>query len=174
MNLTKDKIKGVRKPDLAELLQRGFRYSLALSNDRTKAEDLLQEACLRVHRINGPWQFPYLVSVIKNCYIDMYRRTKLHKTINIDEVGESRIKNGRMKQEDHQDKIIFKNILENALEKLTPNEREVVFMSVVEGVTTSEIAKIIHKPKGTILSLLHRGKQKIRTFLESKQWGDLR
>ena len=60
--------------ELEQLLQRGYRYALGLTHERARAEDLLQEACLRISKRGGPWRLAYLCTVVRNVYIDEYRR----------------------------------------------------------------------------------------------------
>ena len=59
---------------LNDLLQRAFRYALSLTANRASAEDLLQEACLRLSRGSGPWKTGYLQKTVRNLFLDGYRR----------------------------------------------------------------------------------------------------
>ncbi|MHC4992506.1 MAG: RNA polymerase sigma factor, partial [Planctomycetota bacterium] len=52
--------------------------------------------------------------------------------------------------------------LEVALQRLRPEEREVLFLHVVAGLSVREITRVTRKPRGTILSLLQRGRNKLR------------
>ena len=55
--------------------------------------------------------------------------------------------------------------IEKCLEKLRPEEREVLFLSGVEEYTAEEIAGITMQSRSTVLSLLSRGKKKfINTY----------
>lgn len=40
-----------------------------------------------------------------------------------------------------------------------------LFLTAVEGYTTAEIAQLTGRPRGTILSALHRAKKKLRQLL---------
>lgn len=53
-----------------------------------------------------------------------------------------------------------------ALSRLTPEERELVLLSVLQGYTMREIADIKQMPQGTVSSKLHRSLKKLRTMLE--------
>lgn len=53
-----------------------------------------------------------------------------------------------------------------ALNNLRSQEREALFLTAVEGYTAQEIADLTHQPRGTVLSLVHRAKQKIRRFVK--------
>jgi RNA polymerase sigma-70 factor (ECF subfamily) len=54
----------------------------------------------------------------------------------------------------------------SALGRLSPPERMIVSLSVLQGYTTKEIASIMSSPQGTISSKLHRALAKMRKMLE--------
>lgn len=51
------------------------------------------------------------------------------------------------------------------MNRLTPEEREIVVLSVLEGYTMREIAQIKELPQGTVSSKLHRTLKKLRQML---------
>lgn len=53
-----------------------------------------------------------------------------------------------------------------AMSRLTPEERQIVVLSVLEGYTMREIAEILSLPQGTVSSKLHRTLKKLRRMLE--------
>ena len=61
---------------LDDILHRGYRYAFSLTHDDEMAQDILQEACLKISRRGGPWQIPYLVTTIRNTYFDSLRRSR--------------------------------------------------------------------------------------------------
>lgn len=56
--------------------------------------------------------------------------------------------------------------LVRALDSLTPQEREIVALAVIQGYTVRETAEILGAPQGTVSSKLHRTLKKLRTILE--------
>ncbi len=138
--------------DLDELLQRGFTYALSLTHDRAQAEDLLQEACLRLSRRDGPWRFGYLATVVRNLTIDQHRRSQkvLFEPLAEDSSGRPA------------PNVLHDEALERALSRLRPSDRELLYLNAVEGYSTREISNLVGKPLGTVLSCLHRAKQKLR------------
>jgi RNA polymerase sigma-70 factor (ECF subfamily) len=56
----------------------------------------------------------------------------------------------------------------SAMARLNPQERQIVALSVLQGYTTKEIAKIMATPQGTISSKLHRTLAKLRKMLEQE------
>ena len=47
------------------------------------------------------------------------------------------------------------------LAKLRDIEREALFLHIVEGYSANEIATLTGRPRGTVLSLIHRSRKKL-------------
>lgn len=58
--------------------------------------------------------------------------------------------------------------LVHALQKLTPQERQIVVYTVIQGYTVRETAEFLGAPQGTISSKLHRTLKKMRKQMEEK------
>jgi len=65
-------------------------------------------------------------------------------------------------------------VLNAGLAELRDVEREALFLSVIEGYTAEQIAGMTESNRGTVLSLIHRSKSKLRRWLESREGQDLR
>lgn len=144
-----------------ELLRRGYRYALSLTHDATQSEDLLQEACLRISRRGGPWHAAYLFKTIRNLRIDASR-------IGARQPVEALAGDGpRARSPDEPE--YGTDELAGALAQLRPEDREMLFLAAVENYTTAEIAELTGRPRGTILSALHRAKKKLRGALENNE-----
>ncbi len=145
--------------ELTSLLQRGYRYALSLTHDEARAEDLLQDALVALLR-RGPLRgVGYLITTIRNRFIDLYRRERLVVMTPIDEVGEDAL--GAFNAPDP---VIDPERLEQGLATLRPAEREALYLAGVEGYTAQEIANLTRRPRGTVLSLIHRARHKLRAF----------
>lgn len=144
---------------LPALLNQGYRYALALTHDRRAAEDLVQDAWLAVLKADGPWQIGYLRRAIRSRFIDKGRRSHLvpipAETLPERPVAPRDVVHGRA--------------LHQALGALSANEREALYLTVVEGYTAAEVAQMVGKPRGTILSLAHRARARLRGLLGSKR-----
>ena len=57
--------------------------------------------------------------------------------------------------------------LDRALAALRPEEREVLFLHAVTGLTAREIATISDQLRSTVLSLLQRGRRKVRERMQA-------
>ncbi len=156
------------RPELDELLERAFRYALSLTHDRHQAEELLQDACLAISRRDGPWRIDYLISVIRNRHIDLYRHNSRLKQRPLREIDRTH-GNGQLNgQVNGQANGPSHDRLSTALAELSPGERELLFLAVVEEYTTVEITRLTGRPRGTVLSSIHRTKQKLRLALSRR------
>ena len=144
--------------DLDDLLQRGFRYALALTHDRPFAEDLVQDACLNLTRRGGPWKLSYFFATIRNRFIDRTRQMAILKFHPL---------NGA--EEPIAPAAFADDELERALGELRPEERELLYLSAVESLSASDLAAQTGRPRGTVLSILHRAKAKLRQRLSGDE-----
>ena len=142
---------------LGELLQRGYRYALALTHDVDAAQELLQDACVSVSRRGGPWRSDYLITVIRNRHIDQYRRGQILKIHHLGDLDPAADDAGRGDSADPE--------LASALARLRTDEREMLYLAAVDGYTAEEIARLTDRPRGTVLSTIHRAKRKLRDAL---------
>lgn len=151
-------------PDgIDELLDAGYRYGLSLTHDVTEAEDLVQDASLALLASGGSWERSYFFATIRNRFIDRYRRNKKLMFLAL-EPDDGTAVDAPDFAWDAPD-VLETGLLKQALGKLRTEEREALFLAVVEGYTAEEIGRMTDRPRGTILSLLHRAKKKLRDLL---------
>lgn len=156
------------RADLNQLLDRGFRYALALTHNEMKAEDVVQEACMRMMKKNIPWQASYFFTTIRNYFIELFRHDKKFPSIHLDSVNEKTLSKEQSLR-DSESIIADTESLEKALAQLKTEEREILFLFVIEGYTAQEIAKVVDRPRNTVLSIIHRARKKLRASLEKEQ-----
>lgn len=137
--------------DLEDVLQRAYQYAFSLTHDRSLAYDLVHDGYLRLKKKNIKLSVPYFFTTIRNLYIDLIRKQKVHLSW---VKNESRVTNYEDTYETYPD-------IGKALAKLKPKHREILFMSAVEGFTAEQIATLTHLPRSTVLSSLHRTKKKL-------------
>lgn len=139
-----------------ELVQAGYRYALSIARHHQDAEDLVQQAWFKLQRAYGQVEgTPVLFRAIRNLFYDQRRRAKIVQFENIEttpEPGKSESMGVSMD-------------MELVLGTLREEEREALFLNVVEGYTASEISDKTGTPRGTILSHIHRARQKLAKAL---------
>jgi RNA polymerase sigma-70 factor (ECF subfamily) len=150
--------------ELELLLHAGYRYALSLTHDSSAAEDLLQDAAAALVRCGGKWQRSYLFTTIRNRFIDKYRRDRRLLFVPLDGASESVLDSADREPWELPD-VIERQALDRALGTLRVEEREMLFLAFVEGYTTQQIAGLTGRPRGTVLSVLHRTKLKLRRLL---------
>ena len=138
-----------------------YRYCISLCRDPDEAFDLLQssfEKLLKkgVDHLDNPKM--YLFRIIHNEFIDRCRKrkkmtfTEYHDESNIVQLGGNQLEN----------LIIDKDEVSRIMKTIDSSERELLYLSVVEGYSVSEISELSGTPRGTLLSRLHRLKLKIK------------
>jgi RNA polymerase sigma factor (sigma-70 family) len=139
-----------------ELLQSGFRYALSLSHNQHDAEDLAQEAWLKLCvRYGGATSRAALFTTIRNLFIDRCRRANV---LGFDSCDEEPLK---LTAPESASPCALAD-LNGLLAGLRPGEREAIYLHYVEGHTAEEVGVLTQKPRGTVLSLLHRALHKLK------------
>ena len=144
-----------------DLLQAGFRYALSLTHHRQNAEDLIQEAWLKLcRRYGGVGSRAALFTTIRNLFIDECRRKHVIAFETLEQEDRHCSTSSPLQPGTRPD-------LETLLGALRPVEREAIFLHHVHGHTAEEIAVLTAQPRGTVLSLLHRALEKLRRGVAS-------
>ena len=139
-----------------ELLQSGFQYAYSLTHHYHDAEDLVQTAWLKSHQRYGKVTTKALFfTIIRNLYIDQYRRRQSVRFITLTDEHERPPASGDIDRES------ARIAMDQMLAKLRDIEREALFLHVVEGYSANEIAALTGRPRGTVLSLIHRSRRKL-------------
>lgn len=151
-------------------------FALRMTSDPDEADDLLQETYLKAYRFfdsfeRGTNAKAWLFRIMKNTFINMYRRTsKEPDKVDYNDVEEF-YHSIRAESTDPNDleQSIFSNVLDDsvsgALESLPEEFRTVVILCDIEGFTYEEIADFVACPIGTVRSRLHRGRKMLREKL---------
>lgn len=154
--------------DLEDLLNRGFRYACALTHNEAEAEDLLQEACYQLLKRKKEIEPATLFIVIRHRFIDRFRHDRRFPQVSLDHPQPGQSDPQLLVVKNDSDLVADVDVLDKALRVLRIEEREALFLWVVEGYTAREIAKISSSPLNTVLSRLHRARQKLRSVMKSK------
>jgi RNA polymerase sigma-70 factor (ECF subfamily) len=161
-----------------------YNYGRLLTRNETEAEDLLQETLLHAFRGLGSLNPDlnakvWLLKIMKHAQIDRCRR-KLARPI------EEELRDDLGPEEDprahavplNPEEILLRRLaideVRTAIRRLPPAWREVVELRDIEGLTYQEIAQVIDKPIGTVMSRLYRGRNLLRALVKERQEADLR
>lgn len=144
------------------------RYARALVGNGGEAEDLVQESLTRALARIRPWTpirdlRSYLFTIMHNLYVDQYRvRRNTPVTVDIDNVLQ------HPSIGPNQERRLELRDLARSLDALGEEQREVVLLVGLEGLSYAEVAKILDVPIGTVMSRLSRGRRQLRELIESK------
>lgn len=140
-----------------ELVHTGFRYAVSLTNDSHWADDLVQQACLKVIQSRGHLVGKsYLFTAIRNLFYDDLRSSQRKRT------GESDISTIQDESISQTEDVANRIDLEYLLGKLKSAEREALYLNCVEEMTAAEISQLTGQSRGTVLSMISRAKEKLR------------
>lgn len=141
------------------------RFLLGLTvGDSQLADDLAQEtfikAYMNIGKFRGLSSFStWIMRIAYNTHYD-YRRTH-HQTEDADTPAVAARSGGTTT-----DCALGMDIL-NALATLKPEERTCITLQLIEGQPINKIASITGMTSGTVKSHLHRGKEKLTTYLKN-------
>ena len=151
-----------------ELLNFGYRYALSLSGNQQDAEDLVHDAWIRLDKRYGECtEKALLFRTIRNLYIDQYRRRQIIHFVDESEQCLPVVPFNAGVYSELEKNYIAAEEMQIALDHLRDVERENLYLSIVEGYTADEIARMTSTSRGTVLSLLHRSKAKLRKLLRA-------
>jgi RNA polymerase sigma-70 factor (ECF subfamily) len=145
-----------------ETLQKLYRYGVALTNHTQDAYDLVQDALEKI-LIKPPRDnnnvTAYLRTVMRNQFIDNYRRQQRFPEVEFDDTTEALDLNTDALEQT----FIERDELEKAWQTLDRQDREILFLWAVEGYSYQEIAEQMTLPRGTVLSRIHRVRKNLQT-----------
>jgi len=157
-----------------------YKTALRLARSAEDAEDLLQETYMKAYRHYDSFQpgtnlKAWLFKILKNTFINEYRRRKLvPQQVDFAELEgtfETLVTSGPNGQprtpEDHVMEFSLDGEVRRALLALPHNYKVVVLLADLEGYAYKEIADILAIPVGTVMSRLYRGRRLLEKALLS-------
>lgn len=154
-------------------LGRVYGFAARLLGDRAEAEDVAQEAMLRLWRVAGEWRAgeaqlsSWLYRVTVNLCTDRQRARMRRRTEALDEVAEP--SDGRPDAEAAMMQRERADALQAALASLPDRQRQAVVLRHIEGLTNPEIAAILEVGIEAVESLTARGKRALTAALAGQK-----
>ena len=157
---------------LAErLLPRTFAQAHRMLGDRAEAEDVAQDAMMRLWKIAGEWRqgeaqvSTWLYRVTANLCTDRLRRRK--RSVPLDAVAEPLDGAPSVLAQMHRDARA--TALSDALAQLPPRQAEAVALRHLEGLSNPEIAAVMEIGVEAVESLTARGKRGLAAILAGRR-----
>lgn len=153
--------------------KRVYAICYRFTSSDSEAQDLTQEVFLRIFRTLGSFRAGegsftvWLTRLTRNLLVDHYRRTKQERvtdgieeklTILEEKTGQSRTDGMLAGREAGE-------LLQAALQKLSPELREAVILRDLQEMEYREIAHALSVPEGTVKSRLNRGRAELARVL---------
>jgi RNA polymerase sigma factor (sigma-70 family) len=155
---------------LERLHNESFGWALSCcSGDRTRAEDVLQNAYVRV--ISGRAVYgvrshfrTWLFGVIRRVAIEDYRRMRREsaRTIVLEHPAAQSLADDKVRP----DEFESARALHNALAQLPDRQREVLHLVFYQDMSIAEAAEVMNVSTGSARTHYERGKARLRSLLE--------
>jgi RNA polymerase sigma-70 factor (ECF subfamily) len=173
---------------LVERYQRKV-YAIAhgMVKDRDAAEDIAQEAFVRVHRYMDHFKgdssfYTWLYRITSNLAIDHLRSHKARGEVfdeasregesdSLPEMGVLGTRLGTSPQKSALRRELAEK-MEEALAKLPEKHREILVLRELDGMSYEDLARVLKIPKGTVMSRLFHARAKMQKLLLDYLEGD--
>jgi RNA polymerase sigma-70 factor (ECF subfamily) len=150
------------------------RYARALMRDRERADDLVQD-CLeraisrrRLYRPNGSLR-AWLFTIMHNLYANEVRRQSTQPgLVPVEDIGDT-----LSRPAEQTDRLVMRDI-GVALDLLSGDQRQVLLLVALEGLSYTEVAAVQGVPIGTVMSRLSRARERLALLLDGDPASRLR
>lgn len=149
-----------------------YAFMLRMSGRPDVAEDITQEAFVRVlrnlDRFDSRFRFStWLFTIAKRLYVNSIQ--KLSPRFDSDVIASHNGVGGSPgnASAELESAENLRDALDEALESLAPQQREIVLLFHQQNWSITAIAEHLDMPEGTIKSHLHRSRKRMRLFLEA-------
>jgi RNA polymerase sigma-70 factor, ECF subfamily len=141
-----------------------YRFFASRLGNRADAEDMLQDAWLRIHRVRHTYRagdpvLPWVYTIARRVRVDNYRkRVRISsRETSADVLPEFPARN---------DETSSLPSFEELVAVLPESQREVVTMLKVDGLSLEEIARVTSSTTGAVKQKAHRAYERLRKILE--------
>jgi len=159
--------------DFSEYLNGLYGYAVVLSRDRTQAEDLVQETCLRalraIERLRPDSNIKsWLFTILRNIWLNQLRQSRTAGEVvelDLDENGANQAVDTAKDPYAAYVSNVERDQVRRAIEQLPLEFREIILLREYEELSYEEISSLLDCPPGTVMSRLARARSKLRDML---------
>jgi RNA polymerase sigma-70 factor (ECF subfamily) len=144
------------------------RYAAVLARNRQEQDDLVHDCLVRAldrwhTRREDASLKSWLFAIMHNLFVSRQRKRKI-EAMSIDAVVDEkyRILAGQERY------LEFRDVVQ-ALDRLPDEQRSVLVLIAVEDLSYAEAAQVLNIPIGTVMSRLSRGRERLRSMLNSDE-----
>ncbi len=149
------------------------RYAWSLLRQSQDADDLVHDCLVKAlaalpNRSAEGTVKPWLFTIMHNLFVSRWRTARRRSAVMVAaEDAESPVEAG-------QEWSLATRDLVAGLDRLPPEQREVLLLVAVEGLEYREVAAVLGIPIGTVMSRLSRGRDALRNHMEGRERQPLR
>ena len=141
-----------------------YRFFASQMGSRTDAEDMLQDAWLRIHRVRHTYRpseplLPWVYAIARRVRVDSYRKRQRiasrERAVNV-------LPELRAQEEETSHLPPFEELVAS----LPESQREVLTMLKVNGLSIEEVARATSSTVGAVKQKAHRAYERLRKLLE--------
>jgi len=156
-----------------ELWPESFAFALALCRDRDEAEDLCQEAFMRLWAMERPVDDerplgPLIFTIIKNQFRTRARRQRPEAFSEIEDVDGAITEDAADGPLARADRAERHELVQAALGQMNPLWRAALYLADGLGLSYAEIAEILDRTEDVVRVTLHRARLRVRVMLKSR------
>ncbi|HEX6878801.1 MAG TPA: sigma-70 family RNA polymerase sigma factor [Terriglobales bacterium] len=146
------------------------------------AEDLTQEVFIKIYRTLASFDAEkasfntWVTTVTRNLLVDHFRKTKndritdsMDAPVGSEDEGQAlseKIEDKGLTPDQHVQKQQTQRLVQDALQKLSPELREAVILRDLQDMDYREIAQVLKVPEGTVKSRINRGRTELARLLQ--------
>ena len=151
---------------LKEIIPRLRRFALSLTRNSSSADDLVQASLERAlsawggKRAEGDVR-AWLFSILYRQFLDAHRRSRRYARM-------LEFFTGRDDAESSTERTVIAQSTLQAFDRLPTEQRALLLMVSVEGLSYQEVADILNVPTGTVMSRLSRARQALRQLSDGE------
>ena len=150
------------------------RYAYALTNgDSQLVDDLIQDTLERAVKYQHQWQEDtdlraWLFTIMHNHFANQYKRKQNSpKFVKLLNQGDT------IANSEKAETSLYLRDLESALKQLNEQQREIIVLVIIEGMSYKEVSNVLSIPVGTVMSRLSRARQQLQESLTADSGGFL-
>lgn len=160
--------------------KRVFNLALRIIGNYDDAADLAQEAFVRIYKAISSFKeqssfSTWVYRITTNVCLDEIRKRKNRKVVYIDE--DIQTDDGEMKRQvissdpgpdEAAERSEIRRIVNDAINRLPEEQRVVITLRDLQGMSYEEIARILELPAGTVKSRINRARLALKNMLSSE------
>ncbi len=158
-----------------------FNLALRIIGNYDDAADLAQETFVRIFKAISNFKeqssfSTWIYRITTNVCLDEIRKRKNKKVVSLDE--DIHMDDGDMKRQvvsddpgpdEAAEREEVRRVVNNAINKLPEDQRSVIILRDLHGMSYEEIAKILDLPGGTVKSRINRARLALKNVLSSER-----